>query len=1095
MARKRQIWRPVARQQGSGGRAEAASSSADGDDAADGGAEDSEAAAAVFKAIRMQGWSGISVPRELHIGVYALVNPVWCLKPPLPSPLSGVVLQHHTELVIDSSNTRQRRFWSSMAPQTAYELGQQMVNLKCLVHRIPRTPDGADGVPAGHFVSAFGWCRGIVIALVEGHAAGRQAARDKEGPATGMPEGSLKSLSFEAVVYPNTGRDEINQLDNTNADPPAAAPSQTINLPALTEASGVHTANSAVRCHGEVPGVPERGPAGASRLAELIGSIPVGQRGSQGPLAKLRTISFIKLFDIESADLIDGLRDLQRCLVDRGCSKSLDLLSVVVHRNDCHSLILNDYATFKALATFIDAICSPSGKVCIFILPLADGEEVREVPLRHLLAYTRFDFSQLPPCGSPLVCALLQTYGVRRGSSDSNLLCPRIEARGSSLSRCRYVWMVTQDQVVLPQNGPIAHSLADQLWVPSWCPPGCCSISIECADGSAPPPDSVPPEPPELDAVKAHGLFPVRSLTVKSRIGLGVAKMLLSKGAHLGNLQLMDMAPADVLDLLNGIRASQMPSRVQLASLTAGDGPGRQLPVLPFDGRLGRVQTLTAKGDIAIRLAALMRPHMTSLDELAMSGSETAARQVLTSRGCGEIDRVSLGFVSEGGRELIKAEDEREGITLGDYKDDLPSIKKLVMHLDVPSAAVVHLGTFVLSSIWSALEIESISQLTVVLPQRPHLDALKAAMQRRFAPLRIAIHAMDAGARYVLTAGAHQMFSYSVVDDERVELLMASHHIAALRKAAFAYSSTADRLEALMQTEGQQQRLLMVMNLEATLRQLSRYLPSLPPDTAAHSLATDFAGRIRAATPIAVVDPPYAPRRLKAPLMAAMERHGLAMEPMMLLHGDARCLPSPSVIASAAQLIAILRKTGKRITDIEPLYKATEHGHEYTDMLGRVGDASGLLFLIRSDEDMHGCFIDESIRPPSPMDAPHGPGAFNYYTANALVFKASGTSPPTFQSPSVMPRRITVSRADNEQRVQLAKLSVTQPLGPEWLGLWAPLPLGWAQGVGVRVKWEPTMLQPLYPTMPPVPGYNLDVFSADEIEVFTVGGDGGEWSE
>ncbi|CEL99608.1 unnamed protein product [Vitrella brassicaformis CCMP3155] len=1096
---------PVPASRGIGGHAEAASSSADGDDAADGGAEDSEAAAAVFKAIRMQGWSGISMPRELHVGVFAFVNPVWCLKPPLPSPLSGVVLQHHTELVIDYSNTRHRRFWSSMAPQTAYELGQQMINLKCLVHRFPQTPDGAEGTEDGHFVRAFGWCRGVVIALVEGHAAGRQAARDKEGPVTGMPEGSLKSLSFEPVVISDLALSEAEQLNTINSAPLAAAPSHPINLAALTEAIGVHTAHSVIDGRGwTTPAVEcvsthvsdeiahirpfvattrslvdlREGLPAPSQVAELIGSIPVGQRGSQGPLAKLQTISYIKLFDIESADLIDGLRDLQACLVDRGCSKSLDLLGVEVHPNDCHSLILNDYAAFKALATFIDAICSPSGEVGIFIQPPADGEEVQDIPLPHLLAYTRFDFSKLPPCGSPLLCTLLQTYGARRGISDSSLVCPRLETHGPSPSQCRYVWTVTQDQLALPRNGPIAHSMQSGLVFPACeAPPEGYSISIECADGWTPPPDAIPPEPPELDAFSPIGLLPVTGLTVESRIGLGVAKMLLSKGAHLGNLQLMDMAPADVLDLLKGIRASQMPNRIQFASLTPGDG--RQLPVLPFDGRLRGAKTLIAEGDIAIRLAALMRAQMTSLSDLAMSGSEAEARQALTSRGHGEIDRLSLGFVSEGGGDLIKAEDEREGITLGDHKDDLPSIKNLVMHLDVPSAAVVDPGTFILS----ALEVESISELTVVLPHRSHLGDLMEAVERRFAPQQIAIHAMDTDARYVMTAGAHQISSFMDLPEGQIELFMTAEHIAAFRKVAFAYSSTGQLLASLMQTEEQQQRLEMSMNLEATVKQLSHYLPSLPPDAAAEALATDFAGRMYAASLMSVIDPPCAPRRLKAPLMAVMQQRDLLMEPMLRLHGDGPCLTSPSVIASAAQLMAILQKTGIHIAGIELLYKATEHGHGYTDMLGRVGDARGLLFLVRSDGDMHGCFIDESIQPPSHV-------ALNAYEAAGLVFKASGASPPTFQSPSVMPYCITVSQANNEQQGQLAKVSVGG--GFEWLGMWAPPPLGWAQGADgrccVRAGWEATMLQPLHPNVPPVPVYNLDVFFADEIEVFTVGG-------
>ncbi|CEL92975.1 unnamed protein product [Vitrella brassicaformis CCMP3155] len=161
------------------------------------------------------------------------------------------------------------------------------VNLKCLIHRYPQTPHGTRG-PS---LFAPGWCLGIVIALVEGHVSGRPLARDKEGLGRGLTQ----------VTDPSAA--------STNSDPPAAAPSQSISLPALTEV----------------------GQQTPPELVELFGSIPVGQQGSQGPLANLRTIGHTRLYGIESADLTHGLRDLQRRLVDRGCSKFLHLLCVIVH--------------------------------------------------------------------------------------------------------------------------------------------------------------------------------------------------------------------------------------------------------------------------------------------------------------------------------------------------------------------------------------------------------------------------------------------------------------------------------------------------------------------------------------------------------------------------------------------------------------------------------------------------------------------------------------------------------------------------------------------------------------------------------------------
>ncbi|CEM03445.1 unnamed protein product [Vitrella brassicaformis CCMP3155] len=714
-------------------------------------------------------------------------------------------------------------------------------------------------------------------------------------------------------------------------------------------------------------------------LAELLESVPVGQRGSPGPFAKLRVIPAIKLYGIESTDACrDGLQDLQKCLVHRGCSKAFDSLRIEVHRSDCLGLLLSNFATFKALASLIDTTCSPSAKVdCCIISPAGVW---RDISLSLLLAYTRFDFTKLPTCSLPLVNALLTAYNVRLDSSHSHIDCPKFGTSGPGLrGACHYVWRVTQDQLDGATSDIGRERMNELVFESGWYRDEGCSISIECAEGFAPAADAVPPEPPELKALNRTRVERVKTLIVNHRIGLGLAKAILSKGPHLTELQLTDMAPTDVPDLLS----LRVPKQLLLHSLWAeGDRP---LGVVPFDVRFQQLRGLTAGGGVALQLAAALRRHVPSLDVLAVAGSEIDALQVLVVGGVGAVAQLSLGFVHEGRHEFIRAADEREGITLGDHRDQLPHIDSLVMYLDVPSADVADPGAFILSSVWSVLEIESISRLKVVLPQHSHVDELKAAIVRRFGPGRM-VHGQ-----------VHREYGY-------LGLYLTANDIATMRRAAFAHSSTADRLEALMRIERPHQRLAMITNLADTVKRLSHCLPSLPPDVSAEALASDFAGRVRAAAPMTVVDPPYAPRRLKAPLMAAMERHGLAMEPMMRLHdehGDGSCIPSPSVIASAAQLMAVLQKTDKQITAIELLYKATEHGFAYTDMLSRVGRASPLLFLARANGDMHGFFIDTSLQPATAlhMETPNGPRALNHYEAACLIFKASTAAPPTFQSP------------------------------------------------------------------------------------------------
>ncbi|CEM21852.1 unnamed protein product [Vitrella brassicaformis CCMP3155] len=1088
-----------------------------------------EATKAIYKAIRLQGWSGLRVPRELHVGLYAFVNPLWCLKPPLPSPLSGIVLQHHTELVIDYTHTRQRTFWETMSPQTAYELGQQMINLKCLIRRFPRTPDGAEGLEAGLHYAAAGWCRGIVVALVEGHVMGRQLARDKEGPLTTMSEGSLKSLAFEPVPVRDIGLQEIRRLDKIRSEPPAVDPLQSINLPALTEVKGVNHKGvnprsmidgrgwaipalqrvrdectvemehvkpfiTTTRCLVKMR-VPSLTPP---QMAELLDCIPLEQRGAAGlhcsPLAKLRMVSSIKLYGIEVTEIRDGIRDLQKCLIDRGCWKSLNLLSIEVHRSDCHSTLLNDYATFKVLAKFVDAICSPLATLHFTVH--SSSAEDRDIPLtmslNKLLAYTLFDFGKLPACSLHLLNAALQMYNLRVESESLPInFSPFTKSAGDVQwsPTCHYVWTITPDQLDRSQGASddsdkarMNELVLEWLGRPSSSTRANStdrhstgfSISIECADGWAPPADARPPEPPELNAFKPEGLNLVKNLTVKSRIGLGVAKAVVGKGARLEKLRLMHMTGTDVLGLLDRINEFKMPREVTLESFMPDDG--RQASQLPVKLKGQRVKTLLVKGELAMRLVATMRPHMPMLEMLIVYGDEGQVREALVNAGPGVPNRLCLGFTSEGRHEFIKAEDEREGITLGDWKDRMPSIRSVLVHLDVPSANVADAGIFILSSIWSLLEMDA-NALTVVLPDSPdvssHLRGVQMAMERRFGQTLGTV--MAAEKRFVLTTDDIQAVRR---ERERSESTYGRPFLSfscfslmiQMRKAVFAHSSAADTLKAVLEAN-QQHTMPKGLTLKRLSSMLNRYFPSLDSNTAVEALASDFAGRMSAAALMTVVDPPYAPRRLKAPLMAAMQRHGLAMEPMLKLYGDGPCIPSPSVITSAAQLMAILQTTGKDITGTQLLYKASEHGYGFADMLNHVDDAGRLLILIRAaNGSVNGCFISGSLLPPPQLpDAP----TFNQYSVGALVFKASGPSQPVFQSASLTLQYVTVSRPTI---LTETKLLVGPPVTrgariEEGLGLWAPDPAP-AQGLvpercQVQVMW----------------GRRTESMLADEIEV------------
>ncbi|CEM38371.1 unnamed protein product [Vitrella brassicaformis CCMP3155] len=1050
-----------------------------------GSTADDEGTASIFRAIRMQGWSGLPMPRELHVGVYAFIHPVWCLKPPLSSLSSAIVLRHHTELVIDSSNPRQRIFWSSMTVRTAYDLGQQMVNLKCLIHRFPCTPEN-------HVAPR--WCLGIVIGLLEGHAAGRRSVREKEGLGTAMMEGSLQSLTFEAVptIPPIVGVQGIRHLNNTIALPLPTTPSQSITLPALTNVKGVSGGHAVIdgrgwsmptlqRVSARVPSstVADMRPfiatskslvelevdeMASSELAELIGSIPMGQRGRPGPLANLRRIGYIKLYEIESINIEDGLRQLQRCLVDRGCSKSLDFLELKVDCRDCHSLLLSEYPTLMALASFIDKTCSASGKVlCEARL---SAEEAQHIPLTHLLAHTQF--GKLPSSGPQLLGALLKLYNVQMAPQPTHPDCPSIDSFiGTAPAQYHYVWTVTPDQLLDRSWHAIDDSTVNKLVIGRG---RRTSIEVRLADGWVPPVDAAPPEPPQIQAFKADGLLGVSTLTVKTYIGLGAVKALLNKGLHLEKMQLFHMTATDVIRVLEGMGTRQMPKNLRIEGLrhTHDESRIHHISRMTTTANFQKVKALIVGGEVAMWVAAALRQHMPSLESFIMCGREAEVRSVLvdgahdsymgTRRSDTGIragfNTLTLGFVSEDQRFFVKAEDERKGITLGDHKERLPQIRTLIIHLDVPPANVVDPGTFILSSIWSLLEIDSITALTVVPPQATHLDAFSEAVRRRFGPGQVPGIIGHGDSRIVLTADAIQT----------------------MRKAVFAHSSAADTLRALQQAEVPDQRRQTRMTSQRISSMLHHYLPSLDANIAAEALASDFVGRMRAAPPMSVIDPPYtramdppyARGRLRRLVIVAMQRYGLGMEPMMRLQGSSPCIPSPSVIASASQLMAILRMTGKHITGIELLYKATEHGHQYTDMLNRVGDGSCLLFLVRTNGDTYGCFIDDSLRPPE--------YSFSTYSVDALIFSTSGVAPPTLQSPPAS-HRLHVAQAGNEHRHGSPKFAIGRPVAPGVdvrLWLWADGPGLAAGGCPVRVVLG-SLTDPI-------------LFRADEIEVMRLVG-------
>ncbi|CEM21834.1 unnamed protein product [Vitrella brassicaformis CCMP3155] len=182
-------------------------------------------------------------------------------------------------LVIDCAHRNTRRMWEAVSLEAAYQWGMAARTLEKIVIRYPKP-----AVSRRERSNAPMWCMGMWVAILEGHAHGRQRAvavknkADKKGKgemeATGSSsssssssqaasvaacDGSLRVLEFEAVDM--GGPQEWENEDDYNV--PCSAPSSQplppktdggvpprilpVHLPALTEVRNMPVEVAAVR--------------------------------------------------------------------------------------------------------------------------------------------------------------------------------------------------------------------------------------------------------------------------------------------------------------------------------------------------------------------------------------------------------------------------------------------------------------------------------------------------------------------------------------------------------------------------------------------------------------------------------------------------------------------------------------------------------------------------------------------------------------------------------------------------------------------------------------------------------------------------------
>ncbi|CEL99332.1 unnamed protein product [Vitrella brassicaformis CCMP3155] len=132
---------------------------------------------------------------------------------------------------------------------------------------------------------------------------------------------------------------------------------------------------------------------------------------------------------------------------------------------------------------------------------------------------------------------------------------------------------------------------------------------------------------------------------------------------------------------------------------------------------------------------------------------------------------------------------------------------------------------------------------------------------------------------------------------------------------------------------------------------------------------------------------------------------------------DGRCTtepPSPPAAPinesdlTAAEYDQLLTWLGGPTRSLALLYKSVRDGYSFGDMLAKVESASGLAFVVRKDQYLHGCFVGDRLQLPTKAAAPTkfadaaaqvAPPEYREYDCPVWLFSLSGH----FDKPTKIP--------------------------------------------------------------------------------------------
>ncbi|CEM17341.1 unnamed protein product [Vitrella brassicaformis CCMP3155] len=160
---------------------------------------------------------------------------------------------------------------------------------------------------------------------------------------------------------------------------------------------------------------------------------------------------------------------------------------------------------------------------------------------------------------------------------------------------------------------------------------------------------------------------------------------------------------------------------------------------------------------------------------------------------------------------------------------------------------------------------------------------------------------------------------------------------------------------------------------------------------AKHFITTvEFARRIATMPKGQLIHPPLLDDSERRLCIEDMEMYGIAYAPICHLPpgGD-------FIVKSGEEWGSVLDLTEKQQSSVSLLYKSSRDGGDWDTLLDKVGDASGLMFLINhNDTHRFGAFVDGQLKPPADTDQTSG----NYKVQQFLI-SISGAYPKITKIP------------------------------------------------------------------------------------------------